>query len=545
LYTILIIDDEEPLREAITILGDWKGLGIDRILEATDGKSGLAILNNDKIDLAIVDMKMPELNGAEFLQVVEQLHPDLLTIVISGYNDFEFTRQAIRSKVVDYLLKPVNRVDLNQALHKAVDLLEAKHKRESEFIANNITLNMSLPKLKEKIYQSLIDKSFKKHENEALLPLIGADNPEHRFGVAVLRILNLEMIRTSRFKSDSNLLHFAVGNVIREIGEDDFQCFSFSNPKQEREMIAVCTMDRGSPEEVSFQFTMLMKKVSLNLKKLFGVMVAIGMGYPCMDIMGIAGAYESGRANIHTINLLELKETVVTNKPNTTESKDMHSIMNRMPFICNALEGGNLHQARSFVDEFIQKLKGLNYFSLGDADRTVHEFVFLFNDRALDLGVSSEKLPLGGESDLRTVEIATDFANFEQFTALLTQILDYYADQIRKSRVIHSSFDPRDIKDYIDNHYFEDFSISTFTEKYYLSREYIMKLFKQQFGYGIHEYVQKVRMDKAKELLHDSNLKILEISEMLGYKDKNYFSKAFRNYYSISPTEYRMRQTQG
>ena len=543
MYTILIIDDEEPLREAITILGDWKGLGIDRILEATDGKSGLAILDNDKIDLVIVDMKMPELNGAEFLQVVEQLHPDLLTIVISGYNDFEFTRQAIRSKVVDYLLKPVNRVDLNQALHKAVDILEAKHKRESEFIANNITLNMSLPKLKEKIYQSLIDKSFKKHENEALLPLIGADNPEHRFGVAVLRILNLEKIRTSRFKSDSNLLHFAVSNVIREIAEDDLQCFSFSNPKQEREMITICTMDRGSLEEVSFQFTLLMKKVSLNLKELFGVKVAIGLGYPCMDIMGIAGAYESGKVTIHTINLLELKETIVTNKVNRSESKDMHSIMNRMPYIRNALEGGNLHQARSFVEEFIQKLKGLNYFSLGDADRTVHEFVFLFNDRALELGVSSEKLPLGGESDLRMVGIATDFVNFEQFTALLTQILEYYADQIRKSKVIHSAFDPSDIKDYIDNHYFEDFSISTFTEKYYLSREYIMKLFKQQFGYGIHEYVQKVRMDKAKELLHDSNLKILEISEMLGYKDKNYFSKAFRNYYSISPTEYRMRQT--
>ena len=66
-----------------------------------------------------------------------------------------------------------------------------------------------------------------------------------------------------------------------------------------------------------------------------------------------------------------------------------------------------------------------------------------------------------------------------------------------------------------------------------------MKLFKQQFSFGIHEYVQKVRMDKAKELLDDSALKIQDISEMLGYKDKNYFSKAFRNYYGCSPSEFR------
>ncbi|MNL63772.1 Xylose operon regulatory protein [compost metagenome] len=79
------------------------------------------------------------------------------------------------------------------------------------------------------------------------------------------------------------------------------------------------------------------------------------------------------------------------------------------------------------------------------------------------------------------------------------------------------------------------------TEKYYLSREYLMKLFKQQYGFGIHEYMQRIRMEKAAELLSDPQLKIQEISEILGYRDKNYFSKAFRNYYDTSPTEYRAR----
>ncbi|MNV39175.1 Xylose operon regulatory protein [compost metagenome] len=95
------------------------------------------------------------------------------------------------------------------------------------------------------------------------------------------------------------------------------------------------------------------------------------------------------------------------------------------------------------------------------------------------------------------------------------------------------------IKSYVDNRYYEDIKISVFTDKYFLSREYLMKLFKARYGYGIHEYVQKVRMDKAKELLGDPDLKIQEISEMLGYRDKNYFSKAFRNYFDCSPSEYR------
>ncbi|AOZ93088.1 response regulator transcription factor [Paenibacillus crassostreae] len=545
MYNILIIDDEEPVREAIRILGDWDGLGINQIMEATDGETALEILNDCKIDIAIVDMKMPEMDGVEFLQVVEQQHPELLTIVISGYNNFEYARQAIRSKVTDYLLKPVNRADLSQALYKAVGQLEAKREQKSEFIANNIKLNMSLPKLKEKIYQSLIDKSYKKYANETLLPLIGVVNPDHKFGVAVIRILNLESIRISRFKSDTNLLHFAVDNIISELTGNDLQTFSFSNPKEEREMIAICTKDSGSLEELSFQFTYLMKQIASNLKDLFGIKILVGMGKPCGNILDIAGSYESGQAAIRTINLLDPNEVVITNWGHITETRDIQSIMVRMPFICNALEAGNLNQARSFIEEFIQKVKGLGHFNLGDTDRMIHEFVILLNDKAIELGVSSEKLPRGGVFDLRKVGIVADIADFEQFSSLLIEILEYYNAVIRKSTSTHSIFDPKDIKDYIDGHYFEDFKVSSFTEKYFLSREYIMKLFKQQYGYGIHEYVQKVRMDKAKELLLESNLKILEISEMLGYKDKNYFSKAFRNYYSISPTEYRMQIWQG
>ncbi|MNW58129.1 Xylose operon regulatory protein [compost metagenome] len=100
------------------------------------------------------------------------------------------------------------------------------------------------------------------------------------------------------------------------------------------------------------------------------------------------------------------------------------------------------------------------------------------------------------------------------------------------------------IKAYIDNHYFENIKISMFTDKYFLSREYLMKLFKGKYGCGIHEYVQKVRMDKARDLLSDPALKIQDISEMLGYKDKNYFSKAFRNYYDCSPSEFRTQSSE-
>lgn len=542
MYRALIIDDEEPVREAIRILGDWEGLRIEDVLEAKDGKAGLDMLREYRPDIVMVDMKMPEMNGAEFLRAVETEFPELLTIVVSGYNDFEYTRQAIHSKVVDYLLKPINRQDLNQALGKAVGLLEAKHRVRSESITKNIAYNMSLPKLKEKIYFSIIERSFKKRNNGAFLSLIGAEDTNLRYGVLVLRILNMEAIRDSRFHADTELLYFAVANVINEMSNDGLTYFSFANPKQEREIIAVFTSRGGYPKELMFRAEQVLKSIVSHLSSLFGIIAAGGFGPVGTEPLDLADSYEAAVGSVRQIDLLRLTGKAVIGQPDKPAQKEIHSLTGRMPFLRTALEAGNLNQAKTVLGEFSGKIRSSDGFSLGDADRVIREIVVLLNDMALELGVPADRTPSsGGERELRSFGIETDFAMFDQFEQVLIRILEYYSEQIRQSLSGSRPFNVEDIKEYIDNHYYEDIKISMFTEKYFLSREYLMKLFKQQFGYGIHEYVQKVRMDKAQQLLDDSSLKIQEISEMLGYKDKNYFSKAFRNYYSVSPSEYRSR----
>lgn len=545
MYKVLIIDDEEPLREAINILGDWSGLGVDKVLEATDGNVGLAMLRQHQIDIALVDMKMPELNGSQLLQIAAKEFPDLLLIVISGYNDFEYTRQAIRSKVVDYLLKPVNRGDLNSALRKAVDLLEAKRKRESEFINRNITLNMSIPKLKEKMYLSIIERSFKNQSNEAFLPLIGADTPGSFFVAGILRLLNLEQVQKGRFHEDRDLMYFAVTNVIHEISGGQLEAFSFASPQSDREFIAVFTMKGSYGKDAAFHSLHQLKKAASTLKELFGFACAAGIGGPCSDYLEIAQSYETAKASLDDIDLLTLKSGTVSGSGTGTPVKDSPSLTGRMPLIRNHLESGNVNQAKSILGEFTGKWQASGYFSLGAADRTIEEFIILLNDIAKELNAVPEPLRSGKVKGLRGLGIGSDFESFAQFEDVLNGILDVYAREISRSLAGDRSSVLENIKAYIDNRYFENIKISMFTEKYFLSREYLMKLFKAQYSYGIHEYVQKVRMDKAQDLLSDPNLRIQDISEMLGYKDKNYFSKAFRNYYGCSPSEYRLQLPAG
>lgn len=100
------------------------------------------------------------------------------------------------------------------------------------------------------------------------------------------------------------------------------------------------------------------------------------------------------------------------------------------------------------------------------------------------------------------------------------------------------------IKQYVDSNYCQNFKITMFEEKYFFSITYLTKLFHARYGYTIYEYVLKLRMERAKELLEKPDIKILDIAERLGYKDNHYFSKAFRNYYGISPSQYRKKSSE-
>ncbi|MFD2331174.1 response regulator [Cohnella sp. GCM10020058] len=552
---MLIIDDEEPTREAIRILGDWPRHGIGEVLEAADGQEGLALLERERPDLVLVDMKMPVMDGLAFLQIVEQDYPDLFTIVISGYNDFDYTRQAIRSRVVDYLLKPVNRGDLNQALAKAAGVLDARRDSKRDHIDRDIALNMSLPKLKENIYLSLLARTFRAGSSEAYLRLIGADDPGTRFGVTVLRLLNLDAVAAGRFKGETALLHYAAANVVGEFAEAGFLSFGLANPKRERELIVIHSMTGGYPEDLAFRAAHFARKIAQGLSDLFGIRTAAGLSGSGVAVGGLADAYGAAAEAADGADLFRRDE--LQPSPPAAERKETGapavSFASRMPQLRAAVEAGSAVQARSVVQQYMAGVREQGRFSFKQADRLLEELLFLLGELALELALPAPDADAGTGGDAKAASargggalgilgllgLSADYAGFDEFEALLCRICERYAELARAALSPERAFDVGEIKRYIEQHYFEDIKISMFTERYFLSREYLMKLFKQQYGFGIHEYVQKVRMDKAKALLDRPELKIQEISEMLGFKDKNYFSKAFRNYVGLSPSEYR------
>jgi two-component system response regulator YesN len=538
MYKVLIIDDEESVREAIKILGEWEKLEIDEVIEAQDGKTGMSLLSEKKPDIVLLDMHMPEMNGVEFLQAVEKEYSHAVNIVISGFDDYEFTRQAIRSKVFDYLLKPVNGQQLNTALSNAINSIQTRREKQRDNLERSAKMNLSLQTLKEKIFISAIDGSFNTYTNGSYLKMIGVDDSVRCYGIAIIRILNFSRVSKSDFGNDSDTLYFAIINITDEICRQYIKLFCYRNSRAEKEIVLVLLDDHESTEEVRRLTYEALKRVVRKLRELLGIEAVVGIGCLNSGFSVLAGSYKTAITYLNGINLLEPGESVVSESSKRINVQ-RYSILNKMALIKNALENGSLEYAINILREHINKIKESNYFSLREASKTLNEFIFMMNDIALEIDMGSDLLQ-DFKSSIEARGVCFDYAGFEEFTSLLCSITTYFYEKVRRQMKSSQKFDTQSIKDYVDKNYYQEIKISMFAEKYYLSKVYIMKLFKQVYGCSIYEYVQKVRMGKAIELLEDSKINIQNISQMVGYSNNNYFSKAFKNYYHISPSGYRM-----
>lgn len=133
MYKVLVVDDEDHVRETIKVIVEWKEIGISEIMEASDGLAAYEAIIKEQPDLVIADMKMPYMDGVELLRKCAGNGSNTKYIIVSGYDDFEYTRQAIRSGIVDYILKPINPKELNEAVKRAIEGVKLiKNDREDE-----------------------------------------------------------------------------------------------------------------------------------------------------------------------------------------------------------------------------------------------------------------------------------------------------------------------------------------------------------------------------------------------------------------------------
>ncbi|NGM83761.1 response regulator [Paenibacillus sp. 7124] len=537
MYKVLIVDDERPVRTAIRLAGEWEQLAVSEIAEAPEARTGLELLKEWKPDIVLVDIKMPVMDGMEMLRRASAEHPEVKYIIISGFDEFEYARQALHYKVLDYLLKPVDRAELNRSLRQAIRQLDEERQQRETEQRQCMMNNLSLPLFKEKLLTMII-------EGDSVHPPIIEDYKRLTsmtkqgvlYGCAIVQLLNFNSVCAAKFKGDSFSCYFAVTNMIDECCAPWSQGFSFRSYKSDHEIIVVLEIG-AHPEPKAFSAAQITEVIA-SLQNLFGFTSIAGVGSFSPSFEQLSSSYSEAHAIKSSINILKNGNRVFT-EIQTGRRAGMPSILNKKELLIRAFESGNIEFTRGIVAGYFEHIKQSGYFSMDDARKAAAEFIFLIENIAIQLGVAEDLQ--GKQISFGT---AQSYSSFEEFSDFVFRVISHVFDRIQAGLKGSETFNIIRIKNYIDDNFFTDIHLTMFSEQYFLSKEYLSRLFKERFGFGIYEYVLKVRMDKAKEMLDDPAIQIQQISSKVGFNDNAYFSKAFKKYSGLSPSEYRNRMMQ-
>ncbi|MDF2614738.1 MAG: AraC family transcriptional regulator [Clostridia bacterium] len=511
-YKLLIVDDETHVRLAISALGNWEELGIMCPLEAMEGQSALEIMRRDTIDIVLVDIKMPIMNGMEFLKIATAQFPHVKYIIVSGYGEFEYAKKAIQYNVSDYLLKPVVQEELNKSLQKVVSELDCERQVKSRNPMLHITKRLS---------------------SVAYL----SPGEENYFGIIVLHVIN----HFNTDKKDEPLanLNHRITDLLEEYWDKHSSCFALA--ENQREILLAVTISKRSPAFFSNGQKLreyVASSTQMIIKKLFdacNIYAIAGVGSFSKELHLLYTSYYDALDIINNANILKGGHQVYTSCEVNMGTKWV-SVLDKKELFMRALEKGNMEYAKDIIEKYFESITRQGFMSIQDLRHTTMEFIIIFREIAAESKVPDYKNILPSINHIDDWQVLNNASHLIDY---LFKLFHALYENVKKVERFSIRNIVQEIKQYVDNHYDSEISLGIFASRYHMTKEYLSKQFKEEFGCGIYEYVLQVKMNKAVQMLENFEVKIHDIAERLGYTDNNYFSRAFKNYYGVSPKEYR------
>ncbi len=546
---VLIVDDEARVRKAVRLLVDWDAHQINEILEARNGNEAIEIIRQAKPSLIIMDMMMESGNGIELMTWVNEFAGNTKFIVVSGHNDFEYVRQTVRHGGIDYILKPIEAEAINIAVAKAVAAWRSEENDRSERQKQSIQLNELKPIYGEKLLSALIDDPI---NSELTLRRLCNDGviPEN---TTTSRLILVQTdtgnnLLLKRFGGDSELLNYAIVNICNEFLRNQQKGIAFRYWGGLPDIAIILWDTQISVVDLIGRINHGIYS-SLQFRMHFGIS-SIGSLPKQLPYQRTEVTEALQRRNLlmhedychfssSTKEFGESKEIAVAElKESGSQTIFAHVKEDwKMAVISGSTEALSV-AAQHWIDELSRG--GVVTPEMLDSWKTD---VLLFRSQLI-----REMLGAEADSALANLEQAdqlhpapyTNGYSFSLFAwrdwsfDLMQRLAQALAiKQTTENNLMH------DIVKYIELNYSSDLSLQEIAGKFYVSREYISRRFKQEYGINFSDFIGNIRIDKAKLLMQNPRLKLAQISEMVGFHDVKYFSKVFKKQVGVSPKDFR------
>ncbi|GGH18783.1 response regulator [Paenibacillus segetis] len=527
---ILFADDEAVFRRYFRNVINWEANGYQVCGEAKNGLEALELVEQIRPDIAFIDINMPYMSGMELAAKVKTLYPTTFVLLVTGHSEFEYARQAVKIGVDDYILKPFDKEELLMALAKVKASMEKTRVEKDK-------TNKEQHVWKEGFLNLLISNTYEQ-DNETIQTQLKHYQLEE--GSQLFKVVAVEIDGLHEQWPDSEeirLRKYIIGNLLQDLVQTEGRHFIFNGP--ENRVISLIQFS-GTQDKETFD-SYGYEQLSALIKKHFGFSVTIGIGSPGEGIPSIRQSYMD--------SVIALRNKISMNHKDVVDYQDITSRSANVGFYPSEMNEKLLIHLRQHDEEGIKNNL--------DAILLYIQTKQLSSDyiHMIMAGLVSLCLTYIYEMDKRVDQLLPEgFSPFKEIfnkpslEAGFTWITDLYLTVAHHSKGTKRSKSAKllnSAREYIDTHYSDNqLKVEDVAKHLYIQPRYLLKIFKQELGISVSDYIFEMRMQRAKDLLVSGhNLRLTDIAEMVGYSDPGHFSKSFKRNTGLSPSEYEVTRS--
>lgn len=524
---ILLIDDEPHVIKVIKKLVCWDELEIDTVLEANTARTALKLIEQEDPEIIITDIMMSDLTGLELMKLIAQDHPYTKVIIISGYSNFEYVREALRSGSLDYLLKPLDPASLNRAVRAAQESWFKEASKRTQERENQFKLrNMS-----ERYVDFLLEKMLTSERSFDHYRELTQAQPELAQAVSgTLCTLMLNYCYSAGFFPD-HIQCQRIRQSLRTLLIRSKSGYLFDSPLDSNTWIIFLWNNTSS---VLREVERLIGE--FNQKQDFYLHIGISDAFSLPD--GFGSAYRQASFAFFQAPAAEKPPVLCfagKMPPSSAATEDTPS----EELLFSAVLSGNFSQLKQAVNLWFVKRqrKQLSIYDVLQLQNSFGRMVCGWEEK-LKRKYPGFAIPVLEFPPYHKFSDDSGLFSPTVFVRYLFQYLQQFATAF--SKAIPNEDRINQVAAYLEENYNKPFNQSECADRFYMSREYMCRAFSKKFGTTMVSYLNEIRINQAKKLLKDPLLTIRDIAYQVGFEDDKYFTRQFKKITGLTPSDYRI-----
>lgn len=535
---VFLVEDEMVIRRGIKNSIDWEKEGYIFCGEASDGELAYPMIIKEKPDILITDIRMPFMDGLELCKLVKKELPNIKILILSGYDEFDYAKEAIRLGVTEYLLKPISSGKLLEALNGVSESIR-REKEDKDLVRKYMEeMRENTEHEKQKFFEQMIAGNLSMAD-----ALETGKKYEMNLSAGMYNLLLFRFTLGEENRKSGELLGEAE-YAIKKLTERLEYVFEFQRDVEGWAFLLMA----DNEEQMSERVKELSKDLEEIMKNYSTIAYFGGIGQPVARLRELEESFReaeralAARFTMELNRIISVEDIRMAQNVDTLDDIEITSfgeIEKTRTMLEKFLNNGAEDEIDEFVDVYINELSEENLKSvlmrqyiIMDAYIVMMSFCEKFEGIEGEMQAQSEEL----KNSMKTIQTLEEIKNYIRM--LLKKIIGV-RDTIsgrRYSDIIEIA------KDQIRKTYMSDeISLNTIAAEVGMSPSYFSSIFSKEMGKTFVEYLTEIRMDRAKELLMCSSMKTSEIGYEVGYKDPHYFSYIFKKTQNCTPKEFRAR----